>query len=314
VFAGTLPVNLYMSGYVGNEPLFAFLTAVALAIVAPLLLEREKSPRRVAALGVALGLGLATKYTALITTPVFVFFLAFELVLAEGERARRVALLCGGVLLGALCVGGWVYLRNWIHFRDPLIWNLDVPGALIWWQTPGFRTLDYYLGFGESLSHPFFSLFHSFWDGLYSSAWGDGAPPSIYHLDERHALFDYDAMASGYLLALPATAIIGVGLVRVIREALAGDDLRRRSFFTLVAALLFVMLFSLLSLSLRFPFWGALKASYALAAVTPIALCAGVGGARVHAWLARRFGPAACAVYYGWLGAFVGTIVVAFVG
>ena len=154
--------------------------------------SRERSPSgTLPLLSLVLGLGLMTKYTALITAPVFLFFLGFELSLAERYRARRIALICGGVLLGALFVGGWVYLRNWIHFRDPLIWNLDVPGALIWWQTPGFRTLDYYLGLRRiAAAIPIFSLFHSFWDGLYSSAWGDGAPPSIYHLDERHALFE----------------------------------------------------------------------------------------------------------------------------
>jgi hypothetical protein len=325
VFTGTLPVNLYMSGYVSNESLFAFLTAAALWLAAPLLLEREKPIGRLVALSIVLGLGLMTKYTALITAPVFVFFLAFELSLAERQRARHVALVCGGVLLGALVVGGWVYLRNWIHFRDPLIWNLDVPGALLWWQTPGFRTLDYYWGFGASLEHPYFSLFHSFWDALYSASWGDGAPPSIYHIADRHSLWNYDAMTSAYPLALPATAITGFGFFHVVREALMGDDLRRRSFFTLVAALLFVMLFSVVSLSLRFPFWGALKASYALAAVVPAAICAGIGGARIDRWLAglgsasaspmlATLGTAGRAIYYGWFGAFVLTLASAFAG
>jgi len=327
VFTGTLPVNVYMSGYVSNESLFAFLTAAALWVVAPLLLESEKPIGRRVALSLVLGLALMTKYTALITAPVIVFFLAFELVLAEGHRARRVASICGGVLLGALLVGGWVYLRNWIHFRDPLIWNLDVPGALLWWQTPGFRTIDYYRGFGESLQHPYFALFHSFWDALYSATWGDGAPPSIYHIADRHTLWNYQAMTSAYPLALPATAMVGFGLFRVIRAALVGSDLRRRSFFSLVAALLFVMLFSMVSLSLRFPFWGALKAAYGLAAVVPAAVCAGIGGARIDRWLAGLgarpdsvgsplawFGTAARAILYGWFGAFVATLVSAFAG
>ncbi len=327
VFTGTLPLNLYMSGYVSNESLCAFLTADALWVAAPLLLEREKHFGRLALLSLVLGLGLMTKYTALITAPVFLFFLGFELSLAERYRARRIALICGGVLLGALFVGGWVYLRNWIHFRDPLIWNLDVPGALLWWQTPGFRTIDYYWGFGESLQHPYFALFHSFWDALYAATWGDGAPPSIYHIAERHTLWNYDAMTSAYPLALPATAIAGFGLVHVIREALVGDDLRRRSFFTLVATLLFVMLFSVVSASLRFPFWGALKASYALAAIVPAAICAGIGGARIDRWLAglgahpssegsaqTSLGTAARAILYGWFGAFVVTLVAAFAG
>ena len=86
------------------------------------------------------------------------------------------------------------------------------------------------------------------------------------------------------------------------------------TFILLVAALLFAMLFSAISLSLRFPFWGAIRASYLLAAVVPAAVCAGVGGSRVHAWLGERFGTGARALYCGWLGAFVGTLVAAFGG
>jgi hypothetical protein len=162
------------------------------------------------------------------------------------------------------------------------------------------------------LRHPFFSLFNSFGDALYSATWGDGAPPSIYHLAERHTFWNYDAMTSGYLLALPATALVGLGFVSVVQQALRGDDARRRTFFTLVATLLFVIAFSVVSLSLRFPFWGALRASYALAAVVPAAMCAGIGATRCDIWLAGRFGTTARALFYGWFGAFVATLITAF--
>jgi hypothetical protein len=312
MFAGTLPVNIYMSAYVSNEPLLALLIGAAVLVATPLLLGPEQSSRRLAALGTILGLALMTKYTALITVPVIVFFVGFELVLAEGMRLRRAAAICGSVLIGAILIGGWVYVRNWIHFGDPLIWNLDVPGGLPWWQPPGFRTVDYYLGFGESLRHPFYSLFHSFWDAYYSTSWGDGAPPSIYHLEQRHAYWNYDAMLVGYLLALPATALVGVGISRVALEALTGDDLRRRSFFSLVAALLFVVFVSVLSVSVRFPFWGGMRASYALAAVVPAAICAGIGAASVDRWLAARGPRFPRAFFCGWLGVFFAVLAASF--
>jgi hypothetical protein len=312
VFAGTLPVNLYMSAYVSNEPLFALLTGAALLVATPLLLGPEKSIGRLAALTVVLGLALMTKYTALITVPVIAFFLGFELLIADGANLRRAAAISGSVLIGAICIGGWVYVRNWIHFGDPLIWNLDVPGGLHWWQPPAFRTLDYYLGFGESLRHPFFSLFHSFWDAHYSATWGDGAPPTIYHLDERHPYWNYEAMSAGYLLALPATALLAVGLVKVLESAFTGEDRRRRSFFTLVAALVFAIFYSVVSLSLRFPFWGAQRTSYALAGVVPLAICAGVGAASVDRWLAERGWTAVRALFYGWFACFVAVLAASF--
>jgi hypothetical protein len=311
-FAGLLPVNVYMSAYVSNEPLLALLIGAALLVAAPLLLGPEKSAGRLVLLGAILGLALMTKYTALIAVPVIAFFLGFELWLAEGVRLRRAAAISASVLVGAILIGGWVYVRNWIYFGDPLIWNLDVPGGLPWWQPPGFRTLDYYLGFGESLRHPFFSLFHSFWDAYYSTTWGDGAPPSIYHLAERHPYWNYDAMLVGYLLALPATALVGIGVLKVTEEALKGEDRRRRSFFTLVAALVFAIFFSIVSLSVRFPFWGALRAPYALAAVVPVAICAGIGTASVDRWLGARGFRVLRALFYGWFGVFAAVLAASF--
>jgi hypothetical protein len=312
MFAGILPVNLYMSAYVSNEPLFALLTGAALLVAAPLLLGPEKSVGRLAALTGILGLALMTKYTALITVPVIAFFLGFELRLADRASLRRTATISGSVLVGAILIGGWVYARNWIHFGDPLIWNLDVPGGLPWWQPPGFRTLDYYLGFGESLRHPFYALFHSFWDAHYSSIWGDGAPPSIYHLAERHPYWNYDAMSMAYLLALPATALFGFGAAEVTWRAFVGEDLRRRSFFTLVAALIFAIFFSVVSASIRFPFWGGQRTSYALCTLVPMAICAGVGAASVDRWLAARGPRVLRPLFYGWFGVFVAVLAASF--
>jgi hypothetical protein len=314
LFAGTIPVNLYMGAYVSNEPLFAFLTGAALLVATPLLLSPAKPTARLAALAAVLGLALMTKYTALITVPVFAFFVGFELFAAEGSTLRRAGATAAALLLVAFAIGGWVYVRNWVHFGDPVIWNLDVAGGLPWWQPPAFRTVDYYLGFGESLRHPWFALFHSFWDAFYSSTWGDGAPPSIYHLAERHSLWNYGAMSAGYLVALPATGLFAIGFGKVLTSALAGDDRRRRSFFTLVAALLFVMSFSVVSVSIRYPFWGGQRASYALAALVPAAICAGIGATSVDRWFDERGWQALRALLYGWLAVFVAVLVAAFAG
>jgi hypothetical protein len=314
VFAGILPLNVYLSAYVSNEPLFAFLTGSAIVVAAPLLLHEQKPTARLASLALLLGLALMTKYTALITAPVIVFFLGFEIFVAEKAGWRRSIGTAGSVMAGALLIGGWVYLRNWIHFGDPVIWNLDVPGGLPWWQPPGFRTFDYYTSFGASLSHPDFSLFQSFWDAHYSGLFGDGSPPSIYHLDERHGQWNYDAMAAGYLLALPAAGLAAVGIGKVFVLAFRGTDRRRRAFFTLVAALLGTFFFSVLSASIRFPYWGGQRPSYILAALVPAALCAGVGAAEIDRWLLTRGWNALRVLWYGWFAAFVAVVAFAFAG
>jgi hypothetical protein len=312
LFAGTLPMNVYMSGYLSNEPLHAFLVSAAVLVAIDLMKQPAPSRTSIVFLSGILGLAILTKYTALLVVPIVVFFVGFNLRGAHGASGRRVASVVGGTLVGVTLLGGWVYLRNWIHFGDPLIWNLDLPSGNTWWQPPGFRTIDYYLGFGESLRHPFFSVFHSFWDAMYSGIWGEGLPPSVWLLGVRHGLWNYELMAAGYLLALPATAIVLFGFLKALRASLAGPDLTRRSSFNLLIVLMYVISFSVLSYSARVPSWGNIKAVYALCLVAPVAVCAGLGFSAVDRWLSSPRWVLLRAAFYGWFGTFLIVVALAY--
>jgi hypothetical protein len=298
--AGLLPLNVYMAAYVSNEPLLALLTGAALVAAARVL--RAPAPTAVALLAIVLGLLLMTKYTSLTLLPVVVGIVALKLSLDAG--LRRAVLIVGGILAGALLLGGWVYLRNWLHTGDPLFWNLEHPSGVTYWQPPGFRTLDFYLGFGEALRHPYFSGFHSLWDGLYSSWWGEGLPPIERGLADRGERWNYDVMSLGYLLALPATLIVGIGVVECARRSLVGPDLARRWLASLVLAIILVVLVSVLLVTARYPFWGAVRSAYVLCLVVPVAVCAGLGLATVDRWLCRPRLRAARAVFHGWFVTF----------
>jgi hypothetical protein len=310
--AGTLPLNLYMSAYVSNEPVFAFLVSAALLAAAGALAAPRVSAARAAGVAVLLGLGLLTKYTALVVVPVVVAFVVAKAALVDRERPRRLAAIAGGMLLVVGAVGGWVYVRNWIHFRDPVIWNLALPGGLTYWQPPGYRTADYYLGFGESLRQPYFSLFHSFWDALYSGVWGEGAPPGIRTLEGRLGFWRYDLMSAGYVLALPAAASAILGVVTVVAEALRGPDLGRRLTLSLLTTLMYVIVLGALLLTLSYPYWGFARASYVLGLLVPLALCTGRGLAAVDGWLGARVGVVGRALFAGWFGALVAVLTLAF--
>jgi hypothetical protein len=310
--AGTLPLNLYMAAYVSNEPLFAFLVGATLLAASGALTAARVSAAHAAGVAVLLGLAIAAKYTGLVVVPVVVSVVALKAAIVDRVPPLRVAALAAGMVLVVGVVGGWVYARNWIHFGDPVIWNLSLPGGHTYWQLPGYRTAEYYLGFGESLRHPYFSLFHSFWDALYSGIWGEGAPPSVRALEERHGLWSYDLMSAGYLLALPAAGGVALGFGVAVAEALRGGDPGRRLTLSLVTALMYVVLFSVLSLTIRYPYWGFARASYVLVLVVPLALCAGAGLAAVDRWLAAHGGVAARAVFAGWFGTLVVVLTLAF--
>jgi hypothetical protein len=308
----SLPLNLYMAAYVSNEPVHAGLASAALLVICTAILSGRTTRRTLVSLALLLGLCAMTKYTALGISAIFAFFLAFSLWRVERAGARRAAGAALAVVGGVTLLAGWVYVRNWLHYGDPLIWNVDLPGGGTWWQPPGFRTAGYYLGFGESLRHPFFSGFHSFWDGLYATFWGEGLPPTAYRLAERHGVWDYEWMSVGYLLALPGTAILGVGALLTLRDALTGDDLRRRTVLTLLLAVIMLFALGLLQISIRWPVWGAVRASYVLVALVPLAMVGALGFSYIDRWLDRLGGAPLRAILYGWLGAMVGVFALSF--
>jgi len=312
--AGLLPMNVYMSAYVSNEALHAAWISLALLLATHAILAVRLDWRSAAALGGVLGLGLLTKFTSLALAPLIAAFVAARLWLVDRVAATRAIGAGAFVLSVAFLIAGWFYVRNWIVFGDPLVWNLDVPGAATWWMLPGFHTADAYLRFGESLVHPFFSGFVSFWDGVYSTLWADGLVAGMIRIATRHPFWRYDYMSLVPALALPATGLFAWGFLLLIARSFRVRDTRQRLVMSMLAATLFVLSFSLLFITLRLPFYAQAKAPYVLAATLPLAICAAEG---VAWWprqpLAERATPA-LAVYVGWLGTLASVIVIAFLG
>jgi len=312
VGAAAFPVNIYMSAYVSNEPFHAVLAGTALVAAVCVSLSERATGRSLALLSVLLALVILSKYTGLAVAAIVLAFIALKLFAIEGRSLGRVALIVSAMMLVIGLLGGWPYLRSWMRFGDPFIWNLDLPGGKSWWQPPSFHTPAYFLRFGHALVHPYYSLFDSFWDGMYSSAWGEGMPPSASLLSQRHPYWNYDLMSAGYLLALPATASIAFGFFALAREALCGLDARRCVALALVVTLAYAISFSALQLNVRFPVWGAVRATYVLCLVVPIALCTATGLSTLDRWLARRAPVALRAAFYGWLTAWVGVELLAY--
>ena len=212
--AGLLPMNIYMSAYVSNEPFHAAVVSGCMALAATLLLSKRVRPIHWILITFGLGLAILTKFTSLLIAPVIAFFVSLRLWWLDGKTPLMSALRFGAILLGCALIGGWFYLRNYLILGDPFVWNLDVPGAPTWWLRPGFHTSAWYLSFGESLSHPYFAGYNSFWDGLYSTLWGDGLVGGMAQIETRHGLWNDDFQSLVYPLALPAHRATRAGLLQ----------------------------------------------------------------------------------------------------
>jgi hypothetical protein len=313
VFAAVLPMNVYASAYFSNEMPHAFLVGLVLLVTVDLLLAVRTSPWKSGALGLLLGLAALTKFTALAVAPIALFFLVAKLFIVERASPARISGLAVLFVATFLCVAGWFYARNWIHFGNPVVgnWSLSDPGQ-IWWQQPGFHTLAYYTGFGEALHHPYLAGFHSFWDGIYSTLWGDGGVAGRALPHQRHAFWNYEFMSAGYLVSLPATALVLFGAVRCVLLALRSPDPRRRAALSFLTTAAYAVGFAILSMTVQLPFFAQTKAFYGLSVAAVLAVFFAVGAARCdQALVASRWRPLR-ALFYGWFSLFTAVLFLGF--
>jgi hypothetical protein len=281
-------------------------------------MAERTSPRHLLAVGAAFGMAIMTKFSGLILIPVVAVVIGAKVALLEGDD-RRAASLRGivagsSVLAVAALLGGWFYLRNYLAHGEWVIWNVNLPGAMTWWEHPGFHTAGYYLGFGEVFRHPFFAGFYSFWDGLYSTFWGDGLLAGMVHVETRHLQWNYDFMTLGYWTALPATAAIAIGAGRLIERAFRDDSLHFRIVSSFLFLIVFVLLFSLFIVTFRVPYYAQAKAFYALGAILPVSIAAANGFALVDEALRSTRAAPLRLVFHAWLGTAVAVIVLTYLG
>ena len=314
LFAAVLPVNIYSAAYFSNEALHAALAGAALLAAVDLLLADGLAWRKLVIAAVVFGLAALSKFTVLVTVPVALFFLAWKLVFVERIAIGRTA----GALVAFtgifLAVAGWFYLRSWLEYGVPVIGNWgELPGeGQVWWQQPGFHTPAYFLGFGEALVHPYLSGFHSFWDSVYSTFWGDGFIAGRVDPTQRHELWSYGFMSVGYWLAVPATVLLLFGAVRLGAQILGDGPPRQRLALGFLATSCWAVMLAFATLTLDLPFFTQAKATYLLMLAGPLSLIFALGLRQADAWLDVRGWTPARALLYGWLGSFAITLLLSY--
>jgi hypothetical protein len=314
-FGALVPMNLYISSYVTNESLHTALACGVVVLTAGMLRSGAPPWRRLLGWAVVVGVALLTKYTAWIVAAVAGFFLVARWLLVErasaGVVARRVA--AAGALV--LLLAGWFYARNLHYFGQPFPLNVDLPGETKqWWSQPGYYTPAFFLRFGGALVHPFLAGYHSAWDSFYSTLWGDGQLGGQVVAALRHPYWDWELMAAGYWLALPATLLLVFGALSSLGLAFRAADPGLRALHSFLLTLAYALLLSVLYMTLRQQDYGQAKSFYAMATVAPLSAFFALGCGRADRWLEARDATWARALLHGWLGCFAGVVALSFAG
>jgi Flp pilus assembly protein TadD len=270
--AAFLPAQVYLLHFTTNETLSAMLVTGALCLAVHLFQERRPWPGWHYILGIVLGLALCSKVSALLAVSAILGGLMLKLIMRR-EGGWRVWLRVVGVpLLMCLLVSGWHYLRLWHEYGNPFTgnWNPIVIGP--WWQIKGFQTSAYYFSFGDSLTRPFYSGFHSFWDALYTTLWGDGLLGGSGDTWARPP-WNYDLMAAGFILALAPTVLVVTGLVRVLVQCSRAAKLT----WCLLLGLAGMFAFAIFAMSFEVPSYAQTKAFYGLPVLLPFCAMGALG-------------------------------------
>jgi hypothetical protein len=313
--AGLLPMHVLLSSFISNESVHTFVASAALVMTCVLLVAPAAGARRMGALSALLGLALLAKSPSSVPLALLLpAAVAAKLWLVEARSARRALGVLAAMLAGVLVVAAWFYVRNALRFGDPFANNLTGFPKWTYWIPPGFHTPAWYRGFGEVFVQPFFSSFHSYADGFYSSFWGDGYASGAAAVQYPNKWWDYDAMAAVYPLALPATGILLFGFARGAWQALHEGDAGRRLALATLWLVAFGMALMLLLATLRAPFNCMPKGFYTLPSLVPLALAFGLGMdglARLGTGRGRRL---VRGVLAGYGAALAATIMASFLG
>ena len=257
IIAGLLPMNLYISQVVGNEPLAGLLSASAVVIGFHILTaESGVIPEKYfILLGTALGLALLTKVTAILLIPLSIILIIYAMHKRQNSRKYIITriILVSGIIVA---IAGWYFIRNWIELGRPFVGSWEYT---TWWQDPGFRTISDFFSFGRSLSAPIYSAVHGFWDSLYSTFWLDGSLSGIV-VYGRQPPWNYDFMISGALLSLVPTAGFLIGILVTIVSLV--NQPKRPQIFAVCCIGIYIA--ALLYMYITLPIYSTAKATYTL--------------------------------------------------
>lgn len=264
--AAMMPMGFYMNAMVNNEIFAASLIGTAIWLVLRNGFGQPRSWRGGAVIGFVCGLALLSRYTAL-----FVFLSVFMLSALRLATRRRICHPTIVAVVLALGMCGWYYARNAWQFHDPFVGNWDNTSGFHYEQQPGYRTLGFYTHFGSVfLDHPERSLWASFGDGLYASAWTDAHGT---FLDMNDVTTQVVAGIILMLALLPSVAI-AMGFSQSVGWLIQRDWDHPYLILVVTSLLTF---FSVIAFTMEVPFFSTVKSTFLLSLIPAISVFAGLG-------------------------------------
>ncbi len=269
---GLLPMNIYISQTVGNEPLAGVFSTMAVVMTLRILRPESGSfsMRRLILMGVLLGLACLTKFTAVLLIPPIILALIY-LLLERGETVKGIAKSISAVLCSGVLLSGWYYIRNWVELGKPFIGGWDPSRNIVWWQDPGYRTIGDFITFGRSLTRPIYAGLDGLWDSIYSSFWLDGFLSSMIGYEYRPP-WNYDFMIAGAIFSLIPAAGIVIGFITTVFKP--GSAKRGQVFSVYCIVVYFV---ALLYLYVTLPIYSTAKATYTIGLIPCYAILCATG-------------------------------------
>jgi 4-amino-4-deoxy-L-arabinose transferase-like glycosyltransferase len=126
-----LPASIHVDGMLYPEPLSGLLAA-AIMLLIPLGFEAAGKRRwwLAGAVGVLLGVEMLTKISGLVLVFAIGVVASCEMLFSQRatwrDRARDFAPWCASIAVCA-AIGGWFYVRNFVHYRDPFVTCFELP-------------------------------------------------------------------------------------------------------------------------------------------------------------------------------------------
>jgi hypothetical protein len=270
---GLMPINIYSSQVLGNEPLAGCLTALVILLSVSLLVEplRMRSHGYFVVMGLVWGLAILSKVTPLLLAPLLIGVIAVH---GRKQGAAWRAILTHGCLVFGTCflTAGWWFLRNWARLGTPI--GTSQASGNVWWQDPSYRTVRQLTSFGISLSRPIYGGVWSLWDTLYSTLWLDGTASG---LTIRPQEFPWNV---NWMLAGAWLGIVPMALILASPAACLGRDLRSsRNALLFALAAVGVYLAAILDLYIGLPVLSTAKATYMMGLLPCFGLLAAAGSA-----------------------------------
>ena len=214
VAGGLMPMNLYITQFIGNEPLAAALTGFTIVIALSMLAAPRLRVRESAGIGLTWGLAILSKITAVLLGPALAFAMLYKT--AHSDRRFRVFRLIPHAIVTAaivLLICSWYFERNKRELGVYYMGGWDPARDQTWWQDPGYRVPEHMVGFGEALQQPIGAAGASMLDAFYSTMWLDGLLSSVVAYEGRPAWNDNFLLAGAWLAIVP-TLLLLIGILR----------------------------------------------------------------------------------------------------